>query len=226
LAAARVNVLSVEQIAARLDDCFGLLTAGQRTAVPHQRTLRATVDWSYGLLSEPERALLLRLSVFAGGWSFEAALNVGAGDGIETYAVLDLLSLLIDKSLVMAEQQRRGPRYRLLEQIRQYAFGRLGEVGSVERTRDRHLDYFLRLAEDAEPKLRLTEQAIWVERLAVEHDNLRTALDWGLTTGNAEATLRLSGALAWFWWLRGSHDEGRRWLTRALDAAPDRSAHG
>jgi len=224
LAAARVNVLSVDQIAARLDDCFALLTGGQRTAVPRQRTLRATVDWSYGLLSEPERALLLRLSVFAGGWTFEAAESVGAGHGIETYAVLDLLSLLIDKSLVMAEQQRGGLRYRLLEQIRQYAFGKLGEVGSVERTRDRHLDYFLRLAEDAEPKLRLTEQSIWVERLAVEHDNLRTALDWGLTTGNAEAALRLSGALAWFWWLRGFHDEGRHWAARALDAAPERSA--
>ena len=224
LAAARVNVLSVEQIAARLDDCFGLLTGGQRTAVPRQRTLRATVDWSYGLLSEPERTLLLRLSVFAGGWTFEAAESVGAGHGIETYAVLDLLSLLIDKSLVTAEQQRGGLRYRLLEQIRQYAFDKLGEVGSVERTRDRHLDYFLRLAEDAEPKLRLTEQSIWVERLAVEHDNLRTALDWGLTTGNAEAALRLSGALAWFWWMLGLHDEGRHWAARALDAPPERSA--
>src|SRR6266545_2324274 len=114
LAAARVNVLSLEEIAARLDDCFALLTGGQRTAVPRQRTLRATVDWSYGLLSEPERALLLRLSVFAGGWTFEAAESVGAGRGIETYAVLDLLSLLIDKSLVMAEQQRGGLRYRCL----------------------------------------------------------------------------------------------------------------
>jgi predicted ATPase/DNA-binding CsgD family transcriptional regulator len=224
LAAARVNVLSVEQIAARLDDCFGLLTGGQRTAVPRQRTLRATMDWSFGLLSEPERALLLRLSVFTGGWTFEAAESVGAGDGIETYAVLDLLSLLIDKSLVMAEHQPGGLRYRLLEPIRQYAFGKLGEVGDLDRMRDRHLGFFLRLAEDAEPELRLSEQSIWTERLAVEHGNFRTALDWGLTTGNADVVLRLSGALVWFWWLRGFHDEGRRWTTRALDAAPERSA--
>jgi predicted ATPase/DNA-binding CsgD family transcriptional regulator len=223
LAAARVNVLSVEQIAARLNDSFSLLTGGQRTAMPRQRTLRATVDWGYNLLSEPERALLRRLSVFAGGWTFEAAGTVGAGEGIEPYAVLDLLGLLIDKSLVMADQQRGGLRYRLLETIRQYAFGKLGEAGEVERTRDRHLDYFLRLAENAEPGLRFTEQSIWVEQLAVEHDNLRTALEWGLTAGRAEAALRLSGALAWFWWLRGSPDEGRRWLTRALDAAPERS---
>ncbi|MPZ14871.1 MAG: tetratricopeptide repeat protein [Chloroflexi bacterium] len=223
LAAARLNVLSVEQIAARLDDCFGLLTGGQRTAMPRHQTLRATVDWSYGLLSEPERALLRRLSVFAGGWTLEAAERVGGGEGIEPYAVLDLLSLLIDKSLVMADQQRRSLRYRLLETIRQYAFGKLGEMGEVERTRARHLDYVLRLAEDAEPKLRLTEQPIWAEQLAAEHDNLGAALEWGLTADRTEAALRLSGALAWFWWLRGTHDEGRRWLTRALAAAPERS---
>jgi predicted ATPase/DNA-binding CsgD family transcriptional regulator len=223
LAAARVKVLSVEQIAARLDDCFGLLTSGQRTAVPRQRTLRATMDWSYDLLSEPERALLRRLSVFVGGWTLEAVESVGAGNGIETYAVLELLSLLIDKSWVMAEQQACGLRYRLLEPIRQYAFGKLGEVGEVPSTRNRHLAHFLRLAEDAEPKLRRSEQSIWAEQLVAEHDNLRAALEWSLTTGKVEAALRLSGALAWFWWLRGSHIEGRRWLTRALNAAPDRS---
>jgi predicted ATPase/DNA-binding CsgD family transcriptional regulator len=223
LAAARVKVLSVEQIAARLDDCFALLTSGQRTAVPRQRTLRATMDWSYDLLSEPERALLRRLSVFVGGWTLDAVESVGAGNGIETYAVVDLLSLLIDKSLVMAEQQPGGLRYRLLETIRQYSLGKLGEKGEVERARDRHLDYFLRLAEDAEPKLRRSEQSIWAERLVAEHDNLRAALEWSLTTGKVEAALGLSGALAWFWWLRGSHIEGRRWLTRALNAAPDRS---
>ena len=154
--AARLNVLSVEQIAARLDDCFGLLTgrqrtamarqrtamARQRTAMARQRTLRATMDWSYNLLSEPERALLRRLSVFAGGWTFEAAESVGSGEGIEPHAVLDLLGLLIDKSLVLPEQQRRGVRYRLLETIRQYAFAKFGEVGDVERTRNRHLDHF------------------------------------------------------------------------------------
>jgi len=123
----------------------------------------------------------------------------------------------------MAEQQRGGLRYRLLEPIRQYALGKLSEAGGVDRTRDCHLGYFLRLAELAEPKLRLSEQSR-LERLAVEHGNFRSALEWGLTTGKADAVLRLSGALVWFWWLRGFHDEGRRWAARALTAAPDRSA--
>ena len=157
LAAARVRAFSVEQIAARLDDRFRLLTAGQRTAMPRQQTLRATVDWSYTLLSDPERALLRRLSVFAGGWTFEAAEAVAAGDGIHTYAVLDLLPQLVDKSLVIAEEQRGAVRYRLLETIRQYARDRLQESGEAERTRDRHLTYFLQLAEEAEPKLRGSE---------------------------------------------------------------------
>ena len=118
LAAARVRVFSVAQIAARLDDRFRLLTAGPRTALPHQQTLRATVDWSYALLAEPERTLLRRLSVFAGGWTFEAAEAVAAGDGIQPHAVLDLLAQLVDKSLVIAEEQRDAVRYRLLETIR------------------------------------------------------------------------------------------------------------
>jgi non-specific serine/threonine protein kinase len=134
LAAARVRVFSVEQIAARLDDRFRLLTAGQRTAMPRRRTLRATVDWSYALLSEPERALLRRLSVFAGGWAFEAAEAVAAGDGIHPYAVLDLLAQLVDKSLVIAEELRGAVRYRLLETIRQYARDRLPEAGEAERS--------------------------------------------------------------------------------------------
>jgi predicted ATPase/DNA-binding CsgD family transcriptional regulator len=222
LAAARVRVFSVEQIAARLDDRFRLLTTGQRTAMPRQQTLRAAVDWSYYLLSEPERALLRRLSVFAGGWTFEAAEAVGAGDGVQTYAVLDLLAQLVEKSLVLAEEQHGSVRYRLLETIRQYAREKLAEAGENARTRDRHLAYFLRLAEEAEPKLRGAEDRKAVEQLEEEHDNLRAALEWSLTPAQpAEAALRLSGALTWFWWRRGYHDEGCRWLARALAATPD-----
>ena len=221
LAAARVRAFSVDQIAARLDDRFRLLTAGQRTAMPRQQTLRATVDWSYMLLSDPERALLRRLSVFAGGWAFEAAEAVAAGDGIHTYAVLDLLPQLVDKSLVIAEEQRGAVRYRLLETIRQYARDRLQEAGEAERTRDRHLTYFLQLAEEAEPKLRGSEDRLFLVRLEEEHANLRLALEWGLTpSARGDAALRLSGALTWFWWLRSYHDEGRRWLARALAATP------
>lgn len=224
LAAARLRVLSVEQVAARLDDRFRLLTAGQRTAMPRQQTLRATVDWSYTLLSEPERVLVRRLSVFAGGWTFEAAEAVAAGEGIHTYAVLDLLAQLVDKSLVIAEEQRGAVRYRLLETIRQYARDKLLDAGEAERTRARHFTTFLALAEEAEPTLRGTGDRVALDRFEAEHDNLRLALEWALAAGSSEAALRLSGALTWFWWVRSYHDEGRRWLARALASQPDRSA--
>jgi predicted ATPase len=223
LAAARVRAFAVEQIAARLDDRFGLLTTGPRTAMPRQQTLRAAVDWSYALLSEPERALLRRLSVFAGGWKFEAAEAVAAGDGLQPYAVLDLLAQLVDKSLVLAEPQRGAVRYRLLETIRQYARERLDEAGEAGCTCDRHLAYFLDLAEQAEPKLRGPEARTVMDRLEEEHDNLRLAIDWALQTGG-DAALRLSGALAWFWWGRDHHSEGCRWLARALTTTQVRSA--
>jgi non-specific serine/threonine protein kinase len=219
LAAARVRVFSVAQIAARLDDRFRLLTGGRRTALPRHQTLRATVDWSYNLLAAPEQALLRRLSVFAGGWTFEAVEAVGAGEGIARYAVLDLLTSLVDKSIAIAEEQRGAVRYRLLETIRQYARDKLREADEAERTQGCHLDYFLRLAEAAEPELRGPSQLAWLDRLEADHDNLRAALEWGLVT-DGEAALRVSGALAWFWWVRSYVDEGRRWLARALEAAP------
>ncbi len=225
LAAARVRSFAIEQIAARLDDSFRLLTAGPRTVMPRQQTLRATMDWSYALLSEPERALLRRLSVFAGGWTCEAAEAVCAGDGIEPYAVLDLLTQLVDKSLVVAEEQHRTVRYRMLETIRQYSREKLAEAGEETSTRDRHLACFLRLAEEAEPKLRGSECRATLQHLEEEHDNLHAALEWSLSpTRGDDAALRLSGGLAWFWWLRSHHDEGYRWLARALAASPARSA--
>src|SRR5581483_1556189 len=171
----------------------------------------------YELLSEPERALLRRLSVFAGGWTFEAAEAVAAGGGLRAYAVLDLLAGLVDKSLVVAEERSGAARYRLLETIRQYAAERLREAGEAEGARDRHLAYFVTLAEEADPKLRGGEERATLDQLEVEHDNLRAALEWSLLSTRAgDAALRLSGALAWFWWLRSYHDEGARWLERAL----------
>jgi non-specific serine/threonine protein kinase len=161
--------------------------------------------------------------VFAGGWTYEAAEAVGAGNGIHDYAVLDLLAQLVDKSLVIAEEQCGVVRYRLLETIRQYAHEKLLETGESEGTRDRHLAYYLRLAEETEPMLRGPEARAARDRFEDEHDNLRVALEWAMTT-SGEAALRLSGALAWYWWLRGHHDEGRRWLTRALAVMLDPSA--
>lgn len=179
LAAARVG-LSVEQIAARLDDSLRLLTAGSRTASPRHRTLRGTLDWSYALLSEPERRLFCRLPVFAGGWTLEATEAVGAGD-TEQGEVLDLLSGLVDKSLVVAEATGGGGvRYRMLEPIRQYAREKLEEGGEAEEVRSQHASFFLALTEEPEPRLRGAEDVEWLERLEAEHDNLRAALAWAL----------------------------------------------
>ncbi len=217
LAAARVGTLAVEQISERLTDSLKLLTAGDRTAVPRQRTLKGALDWSHELLGEPERKLFRRLSVFAGGWTLEAAEAVVSGDGVEDGDVLDVLSGLVEKSLVVAESaEGRRVRYRMLEPVRQYAQEKLEESGESEAVRQRHAYLFLALAEEAEPELRGPQQKTWLERLEVEHDNMRAALSWALERGEAELALRLGGALWWFWMMRGHYGEGRRWLEEAL----------
>ena len=216
LAAARIRSLSIEQVNARLHDRFKLLTGGNRTALPRQHTLRATVDWSYDLLTGEERLLLERLSVFAGGWTLEAAEQVCAGEGMEETDVLELLISLSDKSLVMAEQKDDRARYRLLETMRQYAQEKLVESGGSEAVRRRHRDYFLALAEEAEPKLMGTEQAAWLQRLEEEHENLRASLDWCLEEAGSGAGLRLCGALQRFWITRGYLSEGREWCMQIL----------
>ncbi len=192
LAAARVRAFSLDQIAARLDDRFRLLSAGPRTAMPRQQTLEAAVDWSYALLSEPERAVLRRLSVFAGGWTLEAAEAVVAGDGVQTHAVLELLARLVDKSLVLAEEQPPSIRYRLLETIRQYGDARLQEADEATSARDGHVAYFLELAEFVEPMMRGPHALEWVDRLDADHDNLRAALAGSLAQ-KGDAALRHDG---------------------------------
>ncbi len=222
LAAARVKVLAVEQIAARLDDCFRLLTGGSRTALPRQQTLRAAIDWSFSLLSEPERVLLRRLSVFAGGWTLEAAEAACADSRLLTGDdILDVMAHLVDKSLVLVEEQAGEVRYRLLETVRQYAGERLVEAGEAAAVRDRHRDWFLELVERAEPKLDGPEQAVWFERLETEHDNLRAALTWSQADPSGlEAGLRLAGPMWWFWILRGHLREGRERLAGLLARSP------
>jgi predicted ATPase/DNA-binding SARP family transcriptional activator len=216
LASARTKVFPPEEIAARLNDRFRLLTGGSRTALERHQTLFALIEWSHQLLSEAERVLLHRLSVFAGGWSFEAAQEV-CGEGLGD-VVLDTLPHLADKSLVVVEEQVEAVqgRYRLLETIRQYARDKLLEAGEAEVARDRHLDFFLRFAESAEPKLRSAEQIEWLERVEIEHDNLRTALAWSLESGQSDNALQLAGALYYFWVLRGYWSELQRWLEDAL----------
>jgi non-specific serine/threonine protein kinase len=229
--AARVSLLRVEQIAARLDDRFGLLTGGSRTALPRHRTLRAAIDWSYDLLPEVERRLLQRLAVFAGGWTLEAAEAVCAGEGLEVTSILELLGKLVNKSLVVAEWTVGSEtRYRMLETIREYAREQLLASGTEGQLRRRHLDFFLWLAEEAEPMVYGPQDNAWLDRLEVEHDNLRAALGWVLSAGDhplssPEAGLRLAGKLWTFWYLRGHLSEGREWLAKllALPAATPRT---
>jgi predicted ATPase/class 3 adenylate cyclase len=216
LAAARVRSLSVEEINRRLDHRFRLLTGGSRTALPRQQTLRSLIDWSYDLLRDPEKLLLQRLSVFAGGWTLDAAERICAGDHVEDGELLDLLTSLIDKSLVAVEQSDARLRYRLLETVRQYARERLVESGGAEAIRERHRDYFVALAEEADRKLLGAEQADWLRRLGEEHDNLRLALEWSHGESQAQQDLRLCGAMHRFWFTRGYVAEGRQWCARIL----------
>ncbi len=222
LAAARVRAMTPEQITARLDDRFRLLTGGSRTALPRQQTLRALIDWSWDLLSPPERTLLRRLAVFWDGWTLDAAEAVCAdAEGQEVISpneVLDWLARLVDKSLVVADEQDGEARYRLLETIRQYARDKLLEAGSTEaeRVRGRHLNFFLRLAAEAEPEVRRADQLSWLARLETEHGNLRAALKWALGSRDIERGLRLAAALSRFWYLRGHWKEGREWLEQML----------
>jgi predicted ATPase/DNA-binding CsgD family transcriptional regulator len=217
LAAARVGTLSVEQISERLGGSLELLTRGGRTAVPRHRTLQGALGWSYDLLSESERRLFRKVSVFAGGWTFEASEAVCSGDGLEEREVLDLLSGLVEKSLVMVRGgDPGGARYRLLEPVRQYALDKLEESDELEEARRRHAEFFLGLAEETETEMKGPEQATWLDRLEAEHDNLRGALSWALERGEPELGLHLAVAFWWFWEARGYFGEGRRWLEQAL----------
>jgi len=226
LAAARVRSLSLDEINTRLDNRFRLLTGGSKAALPRHQTLRALIDWSYDLLGEQERLLLARLSVFAGGWTLEAAEQVASGDGIEGWEILDLLSSLIDKSLTIADTRETETRYRLLETVKQYALERLTESRELEPMRVRHRDYFLGLAETAAPRLTGSEQKRWFEVLAEEHDNMRLAIAFCLEESDrAEAGLRLAVALTRFWEVRGHWVEGRKHLSALLGLETEPRPH-
>ncbi len=199
LAAARVKMMSVEQISKRLDDRFRLLTGGARTALPRQQTLRALIDWSYGLLSENERLLLRRLAVFVASWTLEAAEEVCSGEDIDSDQVLDLLANLVNKSLVIVveQAQSREARYRMLETVRQYARERLIDSGEGTEVRDRHLDYYRQVVKEAEPELFGSKELIWLVWLENEWGNLRAALEWSLEK-RADAGLELVNCLGYF----------------------------
>lgn len=228
LAAARIRALSVEQIVARLDDAYRLLTGGSRSALPRQQTLRAAMDWSYDLLSAQEQACFRRLSVFAGTFSLAAAEAICAGEPGEAYDVLDLLSSLIDKSLVLVEQrfidQGGEARYRLLETIRQYGQDKLQECAEAATVRRKHRDWYASLAAQAEAEMLEARQKSVFDRLETEHDNLRVALGWSLEQGEAETAAQIGAAISRFWLLRGYMSEGRSWLERALVGFSARNA--
>ena len=215
LAAARVRVLSLAEIVASLHDRFRLLTGGARPAVRRQQTLRASVDWSHALLTEPERILFRRLAVFLGGFDLDAAQAI-AGDGdVESYQVLDLLTLLVDKSLVVAESTRGPTRYRLLETVRQYALEKLGESGEADAIRSRHRDHYTSLAALLDAPAR-TGHEQRIEQAQTEMDNLRAAFGWSLENADIEQALALASTLQPLWRARGRIREGRAWFGAAL----------
>ncbi|MET8864871.1 BTAD domain-containing putative transcriptional regulator [Nonomuraea sp. NPDC004580] len=211
LAAMRLRTLDIRELARRLDDRFAVLSTGHRGAPPQQHTLRTMIDWSWGQLTETERAVLRRLAVHADGCTLEAAETVCAGDGVEAGQVLDALAGLVDSSLIMTP-----PRYRLLESVTAYGLERLTEAGETAAVQQRHLHYYTALAEQAERYLRGQHQRIWLERLDTEAANLRAALDFALDAGAAEQALRLVNAQAWYWFLRGRYSEARLSLGKAL----------
>ncbi|MDQ0585418.1 AfsR/SARP family transcriptional regulator [Streptomyces rishiriensis] len=221
LAATRVRGLGVRELAARLGCRFQLLTSGQRGAPARQQTLRAVIDWSWELLSAPERIVLRRLAVHSDGCDLAAAEAVCAGDGVAREDVLDLVTRLVDRSLVVMVDGPAGPRYRLLESVAAYATERLHEMEDLTDVRDRHLRHYLALAEQAEPQLRGAGQRPWLARLDAEAGNLRAALDEAVRragAGEADEALRLATALSWWWLPRGRLSEARRSLSAVLTA--------
>ena len=226
LAAPRVRALTIEQIAEHLNDSFHVLARRSRTEVPRHQTLRATIDWSYRLLSSEERRLFNSLAVFAGGWTLEAAQavcasSIGAPNETEENGLLDVLVRLVDKSLVIAGGQTTpARRYRLLETVRQYARQKLVDAGDVVEIQRRQAGYFLQFAEQIEPRINTASRGAWLAQLDAEQDNLRIALHWAMRD-EPETALRLSGSLWWFWFHQGYWREGRAWLEQALVSAAE-----
>jgi non-specific serine/threonine protein kinase len=221
LAAARARVLGPDQILVRLDDTFRLLVGGSRTAPTRQQTLRATLDWSFCLLDPPAQQRFEQLAVFAGGFDLEAVEAIWSDAGEVGPDALEMLTGLVDRSLVTAQPLGGGMRYRLLEPVREYAQVRLQERGASETSRMQHAKYFLRLAERAEQGLQSADSEVWLARLKLEHDNIRTVLRRCLDGSEAETALRMASALRHFWRHAGYRNEGSRWLEDALALAAD-----
>jgi len=221
LAAARVKVLSLNQIAERLLDRFQILTGGPRTALPRHQTLQATMDWSYNFLSKGEQAMLRRLSIFSGGWTIQGAEEVACFGEVAKPQVLDTLTHLVDKSLVSVEDKGEVMRYGILETVRQYGVIKLSEENETDKTRQRHAHFYAQQAEKADEGLRDHRQHNSMGQLDTEHDNLRSALGWSIDHNEANLAFRLVGALGWYWFMRGHWKESRRWLAKVLELKSD-----
>jgi len=215
LAAARMRSMTAEEIALHLDDRFNLLNQGSRAAKPHHQTLRAAIDWSYGLLAEDERVLFRRLSLFAGGWTLEAAELICTDENLEQDDIFAVLSHLVDKSLINVETKNGTSRFQMLETIREYAREKLSDSGENKIVHRSHLDFFTHWMEQVEPKLHGPEQISWLDQTETEYDNLRVALQWA-TNHDVETGLRLAGSLGWFWFVRGYPSEGIEWLNTLI----------
>lgn len=216
LAAARIKVLSPDQIAGRLEHRFQLLIGGSRTALPRHQTLEAAIDWSYDLLTEQEQLLLRRLAVFSGGWTLESAENVIKLAPEDERTLFDLLSQLVDKSLVLVDEGENIRRYWFLETVRQYGINKLKQEGEIRQARQDHLDYFLKLAEHTDEGLRTEQQTNCLAVLDAEHDNLRAALRWSLNEQSPELAFRIVAALGWYWFMRGFWYESSEWMYQCL----------
>jgi tetratricopeptide (TPR) repeat protein len=224
LIAARVRWMSAQALLLQLTDQLVLSTDGMRAVPARQKKLLNAIGWSYNSLPEEEQTLFRRLGVFVGGWTLEEAQAICSGDGLERDDIPFLLTRLLEKSLVFSQDQAGQARYQMLVTIRQYAHEKLSELQETERTQNRHLDFFLNLAEEAEVKLHGSQQPVWLERLEVELDNLRAALRWGFGS-KAEAGFRLVGSLWLFWFMHAHFVEGRRWYDEALSLSEDSSPY-
>jgi predicted ATPase/class 3 adenylate cyclase len=217
LAAARIKMLPPKAMLRRLGSRLKLLTGGARDLPERQRTLRATIEWSHALLDGGEQVLFARLAVFSGGRTLEAIEAICDAEGDLPVDAFEGVSSLLDKSLLRQEEGPNGePRFMMLETVHEFAREKLGQSPEAEEIKRAHAEYFLTLAEEANPELKGANQLQWLERLEAEHDNIRAALSWALERKEAEVALRLGGALWWFWSVRGYRSEGRRWLEESL----------
>lgn len=223
LAAARVTILNLKQLSQRLDERFRLLTGGDRTALPRQQTMRAAIDWSYELLSDDERTIFRRLAIFQGGWTLEAASEVGSDDALDEFKIFDILSSLVNKSLVVVEFDAETQRYRLLESLRQYGIERLRKQGEFDAVAQRHARYFAAYSQQVAEKWQVVPELTWIDFIEAELDNMRAAMQWSLDQARDPLLGAGIAEHLWAYWFGHSLQEGRHWVEAArASVTPER----